>query len=64
MGLQLAARDGGFDLLASGRVILSQRAGASALTLAKGAPEVAMVRGNFRLSDTAAAAPALGGALA
>ncbi|MFN4037780.1 MAG: alpha-glucosidase [Erythrobacter sp.] len=61
MGLQLAAREGGFDLLASGRVILSQRADAPALTLAKGAPEVAMVRGNFRLSDTAVAAPALGG---
>ncbi len=51
MGLQLAAREGGFDLLLSGRVLLSHRADAPALALAIGDPAVSMVRGNFRLAD-------------
>lgn len=50
--LQVAAQDGGFDLLLGGRVILRHRPAAPAIALACGAPEVTMVRGNFRLSDT------------
>lgn len=49
--LQVAAQDGGFDLLLGGRVILRHRPAAPAIALACGAPEVTMVRGNFRLSD-------------
>ncbi|MFL0672700.1 MAG: alpha-glucosidase [Erythrobacter sp.] len=55
----VAAREGGFDLHLGGRAILSHRPGAPAIALATGAAEVAMVRGNFRLSDTPSPAPAL-----
>lgn len=59
MDLQLAASEGGFDLLLGGRAVLSQRPERPAATLAVGSPQVTMVRGNFRLGDTPAAAPAL-----
>jgi alpha-glucosidase len=59
VGLKLAAHEGGFDLLASGRVLLSHRADRPALVLATGDSQVSMVRGNFRLSDRPCTAPAL-----
>ena len=42
----------GFDLLFAGRVVLSHREVCPAVVMAIGAPEVEMVRGNFRISDT------------
>ncbi len=57
--VQVAAIDGGFDLLLAGRIILSHRPDRAAVTLARGAPEVTMVRGNFRLTDTPLPAPPL-----
>jgi len=57
--LQLAASGGGFDLLLGGRAILTHRPDAPALALGCGAPEITMVRGNFRLGDRLAAAPPL-----
>jgi len=61
VGLQLAECGEGFDLLLGGRAILSHRADAPAIALAKGAPQVTMVRGNFRLSDQPGQAAALSG---
>jgi len=57
--LQVAACEGGFDLLLAGRIILSHRPERPAMTIAHGVPEVTMVRGNFRLTDTPLAAPPL-----
>lgn len=59
MELQLAASEEGFDLLLGGRIVLSQRPDHPAIALAQGDPQVAMVRGNFRLTDHASLAPAL-----
>ncbi len=59
MGLQLIERDDGFDLLFGGRKLLVQRAANPAIRLATGAPDIAMVRGNFRLSDQPAPADSL-----
>lgn len=42
----------GFDLLFAGRVVLSHREVSPAVVMAIDAPEVEMVRGNFRISDT------------
>jgi alpha-glucosidase len=57
--VQLAARDGGFDLLVAGCPILAHRPGKPAVALARGAPQVTMVRGNFRLDDDPQPAPPL-----
>jgi alpha-glucosidase len=57
--LQVAAREHGFDLLLDGRAILRHAPDAPGVHLASGAPEIAMVRGNFRLADAPTAAPAL-----
>lgn len=59
VSLQLATRGDGFDLLIGGRAVLSQRGDAPCFALAAGTPQVTMVRGNFRLSDTPIGAPAL-----
>ncbi|MEA1617621.1 alpha-glucosidase [Erythrobacter sp. T5W1-R] len=56
MGLQLAARDDGFDLLIGGRTVLCHRSEYPAISVASGDALVTMVRGNFRLSDTPVAA--------
>ena len=57
--LQMAAIEGGFDLLSAGRTILVQRPDLASISLACGSPEVVMVRGNFRLSDAPVASPPL-----
>lgn len=59
MNLQVVAKVGGFDLLVNGLAILTQRPGSHAVSLGLGDPQVAMVRGNFRLTDTVMAAPPL-----
>ncbi len=56
MDVRLAASVDGFDLLLGGRAILAQRSEMPAIMLAAGNPEITMVRGNFRLSDTPVAA--------
>lgn len=43
---------GGFDLLLGDRVILRHRVAAPAFRIAKGDPDITMVRGNFRMADT------------
>ena len=48
--------EGGFDLRLAGRTILCHRSDSPAISVASGDPEVVMVRGNFRLSDTPVAA--------
>jgi alpha-glucosidase len=56
--VQLKPSEGGFDLLLAGRTLLAHRPDSPAISLACGDPQVAMVRGNFRLSDhSVAAAP-------
>ena len=56
--VQLKPSEGGFDLLLAGRTLLASRPDSPAISLACGEPQVAMVRGNFRLSDhSVAAAP-------
>jgi alpha-glucosidase len=56
--LRLMPSEGGFDLLLAGRCILQHRPDCPAISIARGDPEVVMVRGNFRLSDhPVAAAP-------
>jgi alpha-glucosidase len=47
---------GGFDLRLAGRAVLCHRPEYPAISVASGDPLVAMVRGNFRLSDTPVAA--------
>lgn len=59
MGLQLTEREDGFDLLFGGRKLLAHSAASPAIRLATGRPEVAMVRGNFRLSDQPVSAESL-----
>jgi alpha-glucosidase len=50
----------GFDLHFAGRLVLSHRADRPVITMARGDPDVAMYRGNFRIDDapTAQIAPA------
>lgn len=59
VGLQLAAQGDGFDLMIGGRAVLSQRGDAPCVAMAAGAPQITMVRGNFRLSDSPVAATPL-----
>ncbi|PLK22967.1 alpha-glucosidase [Porphyrobacter sp. TH134] len=54
--VRLTSCDGGFDLALAGRIVLRHRPDQPAISVASGAPQVAMVRGNFRLSDDAVAA--------
>jgi alpha-glucosidase len=57
--VRLTPSEGGFDLLLAGQVILRHRPEYSAISVASGNPKVAMVRGNFRLSDDSVAASPL-----
>jgi len=45
------ACDGGFDLHFAGRILLSHRKTCPAVVIAKGNPEVRMIRGNFQITD-------------
>ena len=54
--VQLTPCEGGFDLLLAGRAILRHRPDYIVISVASGDPEVTVVRGNFRLSDTPVAA--------
>lgn len=56
MGLRLATIEDGFDLLVGGRTVLAHRSDKPAFFLANGDPQVAMVRGNFRMADSLSAA--------
>lgn len=42
----------GFDLHFAGRLVLSHRSGSPALAMSRGAPEITMFRGNFKIEDT------------
>lgn len=57
--VQMTPCEGGFDLRLAGRTILRHRPDSPALSVASGDPQVVMVRGNFRLSDTPVAAKPL-----
>ncbi|HSF13806.1 MAG TPA: alpha-glucosidase, partial [Erythrobacter sp.] len=57
--MQLKPSEGGFDLLLAGHTPLAHRPDSPAISLACGDPQVAMVRGNFRLSDRSVAAAPL-----
>lgn len=59
MSLELALTDDGFDLLLGGRRVLVHRAASPAIGMGMGRSEVAMVRGNFRLTDHPVAADPL-----
>ena len=59
MNVRLAAMDDGFDLLLGGRALVVHRAAKPSIFLGNGDPEVAMVRGNFRMADRVTPAPAL-----
>lgn len=59
MAARLECKEEGFDLLLAGRTILCHRPEAPAISTASGAPQVSMVRGNFRLADDAVAAEPL-----
>ena len=56
MGLRLAAVEKGFDLLLGGRKLLVHRVENPAISVGAGDPEIAMVRGNFRMSDKVSSA--------
>ena len=43
--------DGGFDVHLAGRIVLRQRPSCPAVVIARGNPEIAMDRGNFRIED-------------
>ncbi|WBO22819.1 alpha-glucosidase [Sphingomonas abietis] len=49
--LRLVAIDGGFDLTLDGRLIVRHRPDSPALFVGRGRPDIAMVRGNFDISD-------------
>lgn len=55
----LEATEGGFDLRLAGRTILRHDQNSTAISVASGNPDVVMVRGNFRLSDSPVAAAPL-----
>lgn len=57
--VRLTPSEGGFDLLLAGRAILCQRPDCPVISVASGNPQVAMTRGNFRLSDDSVAASPL-----
>lgn len=51
MKVGFEACDGGFDLHFAGRILLSHRKTCPAVVIAKGNPEVRMIRGNFQITD-------------
>lgn len=51
MSLSLALRDDGFACLLAGREVLRSTSARPAVTIARGHPDVQMVRGNFSISD-------------
>ena len=51
MELQFSATDSGFEIACGGHVVLRHSAGCPAVTVARGRPDVTMVRGNFRIDD-------------
>jgi len=57
---QLAAHQDGFALLLGGRAVVSHGPDSPAIAIGSGDPQVAMVRGNFRLSDRLRPAARLG----
>jgi alpha-glucosidase len=57
--VELAASEGGFDLVVDGLCLLRHRSSAPAIAIASGDPKIAMVRGNFVLSDQLSSAPPL-----
>ncbi len=48
---QFYAAEGGFDLQVTGHVVLRHRADCPAVSVARGAPEITMHHGNFRIED-------------
>lgn len=54
--VQLTPCEGGVDLRLAGQTILRHRPECPAISVSAGSPEVVMVRGNFRFSDTPVAA--------
>ena len=52
MEAQFSATDGGFDLHFAGRLVLCHRRDRPVLTLARGAAQVTMRHGNFRIEDS------------
>jgi sulfoquinovosidase len=50
----IRAQDDGFELLFGGRAVLRHTAACPALAIARGAPSIEMVRGNFRIDDAPA----------
>ena len=48
---QFETSDDGFDLHFAGRLVLRHRRACPALAVARGASEVTMYRGNFRIED-------------
>lgn len=53
--IELKSVGDGFELLLGGRVVLRHSPDCPALAIARGAPSIAMVRGNFRIEDAPAA---------
>ena len=51
MFARFEAAEDGFDLHFAGRLVLRHRRACPALALARGASEVTMYRGNFRIED-------------
>jgi alpha-glucosidase len=51
MKLRLEATESGFVLVLAGRTVLIHDAACPAVTVASGAPEITMLRGNFRIAD-------------
>jgi len=51
LAITIREEGGGFDLLLDGRLILRHRPAQPAFRLARGAPDIRMLRGNFAISD-------------
>lgn len=52
MPIQLLMHADGFDIMKDSRALLSHRNSAPAIKIGTGAPDIEMVRGNFRINDT------------
>ena len=52
MKLRLEAGNDGFDLHFGDRLVLRHRETCPAVVMARGSPDILMIRGNFRISDT------------
>ncbi len=57
MEARFIAAGGGFDLMLGARTLVRHRPGTPAIGLARGAPQIEMVRGNFRIEETRTAFP-------